>query len=104
MKISRHRNPRTCEVYLRPFPLIQREISMLRSKKPRKDENVLSSRAAEVRRLRELAKTIPDIRQDKIDTIKKQIESGVYNASGESVAESISKLHCALMRDKSSRS
>lgn len=37
----------------------------------------------------ERIKKLPDVRQDKIDQLRNQIESGTYNVSGRKVAEKI---------------
>jgi len=59
------------------------------SDKAKVDEIILSSRAAEIHKAEELSKKIPDIRQEKVDAIKEQIESKKYNVNEETVAESI---------------
>ena len=77
---------------------------MPKSRGPKKNEAELSPRAAEVRKFMELARAIPNFRQDKIEAIKKQIESGTYTVSAESVAKSMAE-HChALISDKPSKS
>jgi len=68
-------------------------------KSGKKDAVKLSSRADEVLRLTKLAKSAPDMRLDKVNAIKKQIEAGTYNVSANSVARSIAGLHKKLKRD-----
>jgi negative regulator of flagellin synthesis FlgM len=102
MKITNHPNSRVGRSYLRPPPVVQRKGAIFRSKKLRKDEVVLSSRAAEIAKFTKLAKEIPDVRQEKIDAIKKQIADGIYNVSAESVAKSIVDLHLEINRDDKS--
>lgn len=102
MKIPHHPNPRIGKAYLRPPPVAQRKTSISRSRKLNKDEVILSSRAAEVQMLRKLANDVPDVRQEKIDAIKKQIEAGTYNVSARSVAESIIDLHIEINREGTS--
>ena len=53
----------------------------------------------EVRRLTELAKALPDVRMEKIESIRKQIESGTYAIPAEAVAKSILDLRRTLMVD-----
>jgi len=53
------------------------------------DEIILSSQSAEIRKIEELSKKIPDIRQEKVETIKEQIESKEYSITGALVAKSI---------------
>ena len=69
-------------------------------KKQKKDTDISSNRAAEVRRFMKLAKDMPDIRQEKVAAIKKQIESGTYNVSAESVAERVVDLYSSLNSGK----
>ncbi len=54
----------------------------------------------EVRKFKEMAKTIPDVRQEKIDSIKKQLKSGEYEVPPEAVAKSIVDLHDTLTSNK----
>ena len=54
-----------------------------------KKDKAKPSRAAEAHKYKELMKTIPDVRQEKIQAIKKQIESGTYDVPAEQVAKSI---------------
>jgi len=53
------------------------------------DEVILSPWAAEIRKSEELLKNIPEIRQEKVEDIKEQIESKEYSVSGALVARSI---------------
>ena len=64
---------------------------------------MLSLHDDEVRRLKELAKAIPDVREEKVRSIKKRIESGKYRVPAESVAESMVNLRYTLMSDRSLR-
>ena len=59
-----------------------------------------SRRDNEVRKLKEMAKAIPDVRQEKIDSIKKQLKSGEYKIPAEAVAESIVDLHDSLTSNR----
>ena len=77
-----------------------RKVSASESKKAgEKDLLRLSSRAEEVRRLTELAKLAPDVRLEKVNAIKKQIEAGTYIIPADSVARSIADLGEKLKRD-----
>ena len=102
MKITNHPSPRIGRAYLRPPPVAQRKTSISRSRKLNKDEVILSPRAAEVQRLKKLVNDVPDVRQEKIDAIKKQIETGTYNVSARSVVESIIDLHIEINREDTS--
>jgi negative regulator of flagellin synthesis FlgM len=58
--------------------------------KKKSDRN--SPDPAEVQKFKELAKKIPDVRQDKVDEIKKKIESGEYQVDAEAVAKKMLEL------------
>ena len=59
-----------------------------------------SRRDNEVRKLKEMAKAIPDVRQKKIDSIKKQLKSGEYKVPAEAIAKSIVDLHDTLTSNR----
>jgi len=63
--------------------------------KPKKCKS--STQSDEVQKFAELAKKLPDIRQEKIDAIKKKIEAGTYNVSTDCVAKSIIESHKELV-------
>ena len=88
MRVQRYYNPRTRRVCSRPLPP-RRDMSRSRPRRPGKDDISLSPRAAEVRRFTELAKALPDVRREKIEAIKKQIEAGTYEISAEQIAKKI---------------
>jgi flagellar biosynthesis anti-sigma factor FlgM len=50
----------------------------------------------EVKKYADIAKKIPEVRQDKIDAIKKQIEEGTFNVPAEYIADSIIAHHKEL--------
>ena len=54
----------------------------------------------EVRKLKEMAKAIPDVRQEKIDSIKEQLKSGKYKVPAEAIAKSIVDLHDSLTSNR----
>jgi flagellar biosynthesis anti-sigma factor FlgM len=89
-------NPRIGKAYLRPPPVTQRKTSISRAKRLRKDEFSMSSRAAEVQRIAKLADDVPDVRQERIDAIKKQIKAGKYSVPASAVAKSIINLHLEI--------
>lgn len=94
MKIYDYSNPKISGAYLKQYQAAQRKdtggarASELRNSG--KDEVLLSQSITEVHNLEGLVKSLPDLRQDKIETIKSQIESNTYNVSGKLVAKSIS--------------
>ncbi len=62
------------------------------SQEVKKDEIVLSPLATEIRELEGAAKAIPEVRQEKVEAIKGQIESKTYTTNGKLVAQSIADL------------
>ena len=61
-------------------------------KNQRENKPIQASRAAEIRRLMEMAENTPNVRREKIEAISKQIEQGTYKVSGRVVAKSIADL------------
>jgi flagellar biosynthesis anti-sigma factor FlgM len=58
---------------------------------PTSDQVNLSDRGATVRRLIDKSAQLPDVRQDRIDSLNSQIESGSYKPSATDIAEAIIK-------------
>ena len=98
MKILRDHGSQINKVDQRS-PKIQRKTAASRVRKVGKDKIELSPRAREVRRLVELAKLAPEVRLEKINAIKKQIQAGKYSVPPESIARSIIDLHKKLKSD-----
>ena len=61
-------------------------------KRAKKDEIVLSSHATEVRKFEELAGTMSDVRPEKIEALKGQIDQGTYDVEGRLVAKGIADI------------
>jgi flagellar biosynthesis anti-sigma factor FlgM len=55
------------------------------------DQVNLSDRAATVRRLIDQSSQLPDVRQDRVDSLNSQIESGSYKPSATNIADAIIK-------------
>lgn len=55
----------------------------------RKDEAVISEQARDILKTREALKSIPDIRADKVEALKKAVETGRYNVTGRDIAEKL---------------
>lgn len=55
----------------------------------KKDKITSSPDPAELEKFKEMAKALPEVRQEKVEDIKKQIESGKYVVDAEAVAKSI---------------
>ncbi len=66
--------------------------STFKSQNAKKDEIILSPRATEIRELEGATKPVPEVRQEKVEGIKKQIESKTYNVKGRLVAQNIADL------------
>lgn len=55
------------------------------------DKIEFSSKGAEVGKLVDQLKQFPDVRQDRIDSLKQKIESGEYNPASDDIADAILK-------------
>ncbi|MBN2654474.1 MAG: flagellar biosynthesis anti-sigma factor FlgM [Nitrospirae bacterium] len=55
------------------------------------DQVTVSDRAREISKLRNDVDKIPDVRSDRVDDVKKAIDSNTYNVKGEAVAGKIIK-------------
>lgn len=73
----------------KPTRLKDERTSIFSTSVGKKDEIVISSNASEVRKLGELVKTFPEIREDKVAYLKEKIQSSAYIVNGKAVAESI---------------
>ncbi len=51
---------------------------------------------AELQKFKEIAKALPEIRQEKISAIRKQIKSGRYTVDASAVAKSIIERYCEI--------
>jgi len=49
----------------------------------------LSSRAKDIRQIKQLLNQTPEVREDKISELKRQIESGKYTIQSDQIAEKI---------------
>ena len=52
----------------------------------REDKVVLSPKAREIQEAKKLLNSLPDIREEKVTHLKKQIKSGTYQIKGEKIA------------------
>jgi flagellar biosynthesis anti-sigma factor FlgM len=57
------------------------------------DRVELSARKDEINRIKEKIKTVPIMRQEKMDSIRDALQTETYNVKGELVAKSILKNH-----------
>lgn len=49
----------------------------------------ISDRAQEIQRITQLIKDLPDVREDRVQALKAQVENGTYNVSSEDIADLI---------------
>ncbi len=94
MRIPGYSNAKVSDVYLRHVRASQRnDTSDTRAssgaRTTKKDEIVLSPHVTEIRELEGAAKAISEVRQEKVEAIKRQIESKTYTTNGKLVAQSI---------------
>ena len=52
----------------------------------REDKVVLSPKAREIQEAKKLLNSLPDVREEKVAHLKKQIENGTYQIKGEKIA------------------
>jgi len=53
------------------------------------DRLELSAQSREISHLNELIRSTPDIREEKVEQIRRELESGTYNVKAEKIAEKI---------------
>lgn len=97
MKIPNSLNAKIGDTYLQQARAAQRKggnttRSTSKSQNAKKDEIVLSPRATEIRELEEATKAVPEVRQEEVETVKRQIEANTYNVKGKLVAQNIADL------------
>lgn len=58
---------------------------------PAEDKVDLSSQSKEMNKISEVLAAAPDVRAEKVDALKKQVESGQYQVNSDAVAEKMIK-------------
>ncbi len=53
------------------------------------DRIELSTRGLEYSRIEDMIRSTPDVREDRVNQVRSQIESGTYNVKAEQIAEKI---------------
>ena len=79
---------------------IQNTLDLLKKQKPADKVNVPSASAEELKEIHEVVEQIgdkPEVRKDRVDKIKKAIESSSYHVTGDDVAK---KLIGRILSDK----
>ena len=56
---------------------------------PESDRLDLSARSREISRFNELIQSTPDIREERVEQVRRELESGTYNVKAEKIAEKI---------------
>ena len=56
---------------------------------PDSDRLDLSARSREISHLNELIQSTPDVREDKVEKVRQELENGTYNVKAEKIAEKI---------------
>jgi negative regulator of flagellin synthesis FlgM len=54
---------------------------------PLEEKVQLSPRAKDVQKVREILNSVPEVREDKVASLKEKVDAGTYNVQGEKVAE-----------------
>lgn len=80
MKIADRNIPELSQTHNRELDSVGRRQSSEAAKesKPERDEAVLSQQAQEMQRIRQAIQEAPDVRQDKVEAIRKQVIDGTY--------------------------
>jgi negative regulator of flagellin synthesis FlgM len=53
------------------------------------DQLVISDRGREIAHLNELIQSTPDVREDRVEQVRQQLDSGTYSVKAEKIAEKI---------------
>jgi len=56
---------------------------------PASDRLDLSAQGREISHLNELIQSTPDVREDKVEKVRQELENGTYNVKAEKIAEKI---------------
>jgi negative regulator of flagellin synthesis FlgM len=56
---------------------------------PDSDRLEISARSREISHLNELIQSTPDVREEKVEQIRRELEGGTYNVKAEKIAEKI---------------
>jgi len=93
VKIDNHKIYAELSSYLRGVDeKAQRQVPRPRDlAEPKTDRVEISRRSREVQKVREVVESVPDIRDARVNEVKKAIEDGTYNVRGEAIAEDILK-------------
>ena len=59
------------------------------AEQPESDRLDLSARSREISHLNELIQSTPDVRTDKVDQLRRELEGGTYNVKAEKIADKI---------------
>ncbi len=69
----------------------------------KKNKNKMNAyNTEEIDRLKKIAKELPDIRQGKVDELKRKIESGEYKIDGKEIAKKMFEMYRDIKRTSQS--
>ncbi|MBI5327352.1 MAG: flagellar biosynthesis anti-sigma factor FlgM [Deltaproteobacteria bacterium] len=69
----------------------KQDVNVKETSKTAADRVDISQRSKDIQKAREAVEAVPDVRENKVNDIKKSIEDKTYNVKGEAVANSIIK-------------
>jgi negative regulator of flagellin synthesis FlgM len=67
----------------------QRSLKTRAGQNPESDSLELSVKSREISHLEDLIRSTPDVREERVQAVRSQIESGTYNVKAEKIAEKI---------------
>ena len=85
--ISRAQIGQILKVYESQAAQRSSKVASARGASAAKDKVVLSASQDDQNRVREILKDVPDIRLEKVEALKKQIEAGTYKVEASEVAD-----------------
>jgi len=74
---------------LAPAPTSTHDVEEAQAPAPQGDQIDISSTSRQVQQLKGAVASIPDVRLDKIDGIKDQVEDGTYHVESEKLAKAV---------------
>lgn len=78
-------NPQRVEASQEP----QRSLKTGAGQNPESDRLELSVKSREISHLQDLIQSTPDVREERVQQVRSQIESGTYNVKAEKISEKI---------------
>jgi len=66
-------------------------VNVKEASKAASDRVDISNRSKEIQKAREAVEAVPEVRENKVNEIRKSVEEGTYNIKGEAIAKGIIK-------------